>query len=111
MRRTRPTVIGPSCAALIAHSLSDQVLERLRAAQGVLALFKPYGAARLEAACARAMAHGSPFYRTSSHLDHRRRPARRRAPTPPGYGRTRFTRPATEPFADLIAHPQQELLH
>ena len=37
------------------------------------------------------------------------------APTPPGYGRTRFTRPATEMFADIlttsIPHPQQDLLH
>lgn len=27
-------------------------------------LQKPYGASRLEAACARALAHASPFYRT-----------------------------------------------
>ena len=33
------------------------------------------------------------------------------APTPEAYGRTRFTRPATELFAELIPHPQQDLLH
>jgi hypothetical protein len=38
--------------------------ERLRAAQGVLHLKAKYGAARLEAACARALAHDSPHYRT-----------------------------------------------
>jgi hypothetical protein len=56
--------IGPACVALIAHLLADHVVERLRAAQGVLHLEKPYSATRLEAACARALAHESPFYRT-----------------------------------------------
>jgi hypothetical protein len=56
--------IGPACAELVEHLLSDRVAERLRAAQGVLRLTKPYTAVRLEAACARALAHGSPFYRT-----------------------------------------------
>ena len=39
---------------VIEQLLADHILERLRAAQGVLALLKPYGQARLEAACARA---------------------------------------------------------
>ena len=74
---------------------------------------KPYGRARLEAACARALTHGSPHYRTvktilATGADQRTDVP---APTPPGYGRTRFTRPATELFADLIPHPQQDLLH
>jgi hypothetical protein len=50
--------------ALVEQLLSDHILERLRGAQGVLALLKPYGAARPEAACARALAHGSPHFRT-----------------------------------------------
>ena len=43
----------------------------------------------------------------------RRRPVRRcAAATPPGYGRTRFMRPATELFADVTpTHPQLDLLH
>jgi len=44
--------------------LDDRISERLRAAQGVLRLGKPYGHTRLEAACARALAHDSPHYRT-----------------------------------------------
>ena len=56
--------IGPACAELVGHLLSDRIAERLRAAQGVLRLVKPYSALRLEAACARALAHGSPFFRT-----------------------------------------------
>jgi hypothetical protein len=105
--------VGPSCLALISQLLSDTVLERLRAAQGVLSLLKPYGAERLEAACTRALTHGSPHYRTvktilSTGADQRRDPP---ATTPPSYGSTRFTRPATELFADLIIHPQPERLH
>ena len=56
--------IGPACVNLIGTLLTDRIQERLRAAQGVLRLEKRYGSSRLEAACARAMAHGSPFYRT-----------------------------------------------
>lgn len=56
--------VGAACVELIDLLLADHILERLRAAQGVLRLQRPYGAARLEAACARALAHGSPFYRT-----------------------------------------------
>jgi hypothetical protein len=58
------TRIGPSCAALIERLLSDRIVERLRAAQAVLRMAERYGAQRLEAACARALAHDSPFYRT-----------------------------------------------
>jgi len=60
----RATGVGPSCAELIERLLSDRIVERLRAAQNVLRLAKSYPAARLEAACARALAHDSPFYRT-----------------------------------------------
>ena len=115
---TQAERIGLSCAALIEQLLADHILERLRAAQGVLALLKPYGAARLEAACARAIAHGSPYYRTvktilATGADQRIDVP---VPTPPAYGRTRFTRPATELFADVTplttsTHPQLDLLH
>ena len=56
--------IGPACLELIERLLADRIVERLRAAQNVLRLTKSYPAARLEAACARALAHDSPFYRT-----------------------------------------------
>ena len=63
------------------------------------------------------MAHGSPYYRTvktilATGADQRTDAV---AATPPGYGHTRFTRAATELFADSrgtsIPHPQQDLLH
>lgn len=110
---TQAERVGPACVALIQQLLSDHILERLRAAQGVLALIKPYGQARLEAACARAMAHGSPYYRTVKTILATGADQRTDVPaaTPAGYGSTRFTRPAAELFADLPPHPQQDLLH
>ena len=44
--------------------LTDRIVERLRAAQSTLRLAERYGATRLEAACLRALAHDSIFYRT-----------------------------------------------
>lgn len=58
------STIGSACAELINVLLADRIAERLRAAQAVLALRRQYPAARLEAACARALAHASPSYRT-----------------------------------------------
>jgi Integrase core domain len=56
--------IGPACAELIEQLLGDRIVERLRGAQGVLGFASTYGAARVEAACIRALAHASPAYRT-----------------------------------------------
>jgi hypothetical protein len=56
--------VGPACTEFIERLLTDRIVERLRAAQGVLRFAKTYGPTRLEAACARALAHASPFYRT-----------------------------------------------
>jgi transposase len=58
------TKVGPACAQFIALLLADRIVERLRAAQGVLRLVERYGALRLVAACVRALAHDSIFYRT-----------------------------------------------
>jgi len=56
--------IGPECEHLVAQLLADHVLDRLHAVQGILQLQKKYGAARLNAACRRAVAFQSPYYRT-----------------------------------------------
>jgi transposase len=62
--RRRAGEIGPAAVALVADLLAVNALFRLRAAQGVLGLADRYGPARLEAACARALAVGDPSYRT-----------------------------------------------
>jgi transposase len=47
---------GSACHDLVSTLLNDSVVDYLRAAQGIIGLQKKYGAARLEAACARAIA-------------------------------------------------------
>jgi transposase len=101
--------VGPACQQLIEHLLADRIVERLRAAQGVISLGKQYGCERLEAACQRALAHESPYFRTvktilATGADQRAEPI---PETPQAYARSRFARDA----ASLFAHPQQELLH
>ena len=102
--------VGPACASLIERLLSDRIMERLRAAQGVIQLVRQYGQQRVEAACARALAHDSPFYRTvktilSTGADLR---ADAGAPADATYGASRFVRDAATLFAP---NPQQDLLH
>ena len=107
--------VGPQCRALIERLLADNVLERLRAAQGVLGLLKPYGAKRLEAACARALAHESPHYRTVKTILSTKadvQGAQADSHTPPAYaGTNRFTRPAAELFPTPSPTSQPNSLH
>ena len=55
--------IGPMCQELVEQLFASRVLDNLRAAQGVLQLRKKYGTTRVEAACRRAVEHGTPLYR------------------------------------------------
>jgi transposase len=56
--------IGPHCHALIERLFAHRVLDRLRAAQGVVRLGQRYGHQRLEAACQRALYFENIQYRT-----------------------------------------------
>jgi transposase len=56
--------LGPAVGAAVAAVLADGTLHHLRQAQGLLRLGERYGAARLDAACARALAFGDPGLRT-----------------------------------------------
>ena len=62
--RHRAAELGPSVAALVEALLERPVLARLRSAQGVIRLADRHDAARLDAACARALLVGDPAYRT-----------------------------------------------
>jgi transposase len=62
--RRRAAEIGPACTTVIAALLEVNALYRLRSAQGVLGLADKHGPARLDAACAKAIAAGDPSYRT-----------------------------------------------
>lgn len=55
--------IGPYCSRFMQRLLANRVLDRLRAAQGVVGLAKRYGAVRLEAACRRALHFDNIQYR------------------------------------------------
>lgn len=56
--------VGPHCRRVIELMFGDRVLDKLRAAQGVVRLAKTHGHARLEAACERALSFNDPRYRT-----------------------------------------------
>lgn len=104
----RALAIGAHCAELIDWLLSERIAERLRAAQSVIALAKRYSPARVDVACQRAIAHGSPFYvtvktmlATGADLD----PVAS-TETPGAYRRTRFTRSAADLFANVTTTTQ-----
>ena len=97
---TQARAVGPRCAELVARLLGDRIAERLRAAQAVLAMSKRYGAARLEAACQRALAHDSAHYRTVKTIlatGADQQPIVE-PQTPAAYSRARFTRSAADLF-------------
>lgn len=60
--------IGAACAALVETLLADRVIERLRAAQGVIRLAESFPPEKVERACRRALDHDSPYYRTVKTL-------------------------------------------
>jgi hypothetical protein len=90
--------IGPACAEFIDTLLADRIVERLRAAQGVIDLTGRFPPERVEAACRRALEHDSLHYRTvKTLLLHR--PEWLTTPgtvhgTEPYVGQARFARPA-----------------
>jgi len=104
-------LVGTACEQLIERLLSDKILQRLRGAQGVIGLAKTYGEARLEAACARALAHDSPFYRTVKSIlrTGADKPDCPEPITPEAYANPRFARDAATLFTST--NPQSDLLH
>ena len=104
--REHAAQIGPACAQFIEGLLGDRPLDRLRGAQGVLRLAQRYGAARLEAACARACVVAEYRYHTVKTillqgLD--QQPLPDLAPvTSPAAVRPRHARPWTDFFPDPI---------
>lgn len=56
--------IGPHCEQLIMQLLTESVVDYLRGVQGIIALQKKYGNARLDAACKRAISFQCGYYKT-----------------------------------------------
>ena len=86
--RTQAEQIGPGAVAIVAELSAVNAIHRLRAIQGIIRLRDTYGDARLDAACARALAVGDPRYRTVKGIlvagtEHGDDPPRARVPAPP----------------------------
>ncbi|MEV4895106.1 DDE-type integrase/transposase/recombinase [Nonomuraea sp. NPDC055795] len=63
--RNKAAQIGPACAQVVTSLLADNdLLYRLRAAQGVIGLADKHNPHRLELACIKAIEVGDPSYRT-----------------------------------------------
>lgn len=62
--RKRAAEIGAASLAVVEALFELNALHRLRSAQGVVGLAERYPPARVEAACAKALAAGDPSYRT-----------------------------------------------
>ena len=66
--RERAAKLGADVAVAVGSLLSNHALHFLRQSQGIIRLADKYGAARLNAACARANAFGDPSYRTIRNI-------------------------------------------
>jgi transposase len=64
----RAADIGPATHQTVAYLLTDRVVDPLPKARRLLGLAQDYGVDRLEAACARALAHDDPAYQTVKRI-------------------------------------------
>jgi transposase len=100
----KAAAIGPCTRALVEALFAHRVLDNLRAAQGVVAsLPKRFTPARVEAACARALAFDSPKYRTVKTILEKDLDQEPTAPSPEALpdaytGRARFGRDPRQMF-------------
>lgn len=97
--------IGPATASVVEILLAHRPVDKLRVAGRLLRLAEPYGAARLEAACQRALKHGDPDYQTVKAI--LVRGLDQRWPSPSAVARQVYTfaRHAGEYAAGLLGGP------
>ena len=104
--RKRAEAVGPACQKVVEALFDDKVLDNLRGVQGILSFADKNGAERLEAACERAWAYGSPRYATIKTILNHALDTRSveetvsRLPEIYRNGTTRFARPDTSPKTD-----------
>ena len=77
--RARAAEIGPATSEVVERLFADPAIDRLRTVGRILRLEETFGAKRLEAACARALAFEEPAHRTikqilTQGLEHERAP-------------------------------------
>ena len=100
--RARAAAIGSATSAVVEDLFADPAVDRLRTVGRILRLEETFGAARLEAACARAHRFAEPAHRTikqilTQGLDHEIAPT----PAAPPEART-FVRSAVELLGHLF---------
>ncbi len=106
MAQARAAEVGPATQQVVAHLLADDVLDPLPKVRRLLALAQTYGTNRLEAACARALAHADPAYLTVKRILQAGLDQQPDAePAYPAAPATRFVRPV----ADLLGTPLAEV--
>ena len=66
--RARATEIGPATSEVVERLFADVAIDRLRTVGRILRLEETFGAKRLEAACARALAFEEPAHRTIKQI-------------------------------------------
>jgi transposase len=66
--REQAASIGTATAQVVETLFADQTIDRLRTVGRILRLAERYGAARLEAACARALTFAEPTHRTIKQI-------------------------------------------
>jgi transposase len=103
--RTQAEKIGPACVEVVGSLLAENALYRLRSAQGVLGLADRCDPARLEAACAKAIAAGDPSHRTVKGILAAGLETTPAPPTPGDAGTPAFLRGPAALFADVIPLP------
>jgi len=64
----KATSLGPAVAKAVTELLQENTLLRLRQVQGIIRMEETYGAARLNAACLRALDFGDPSYPTVKNI-------------------------------------------
>jgi hypothetical protein len=103
--RSQAASLSPATAELVGRLLDHRPEDRLKMAQRVRALAEPYGAERLEQACARALHFGTPEYPTLKRILALVLEARSMVvtPAPPPPTNLRFLRHAGEFAAGLLA--------
>jgi transposase len=109
--RQRAEKVGPATARFVEQLLGDKVLDHLRAAQATLRLADAFGTARVERACARALACDAVAFKTVKTillrgLDREPLPGDPLPPpaAPPVYARTFFD--LFHPADSSATHPQ-----
>ncbi|MGH8429948.1 MAG: IS21 family transposase, partial [Solimonas sp.] len=103
--RTKACDIGQACAEVVDGLLQINALYRLRAAQGVVGLADKHTPARLEAACAKALAVGDPSYRTIKGILIAATETEAAPTTAGDGGAAAFLHGPSQLFADVIPMP------